>query len=150
LLLGQAPSRVPELIPIRHGRMLVSPFTFYRGAALVMAADLAGTPTSGLATQVLDGRAGHHRPRASGRACRRWTTLMRATSDIFLGLLRAVRTDGNEEDYYDRQLRDWKVSAERDHATLAAAVESEPARSSATCKPGVVQHVPTRRNEADR
>ena len=34
LLLGQAESRVPELVPIRHGRMLVSPFTFYRGAAL--------------------------------------------------------------------------------------------------------------------
>jgi hypothetical protein len=44
LLLGQAQSRVPELVPVRHGRMLVSPFTFYRGAALPMAADLAGTP----------------------------------------------------------------------------------------------------------
>src|SRR6185503_1338467 len=42
LLLSQAKSRVPELVPIRHGRMLVSPFTFYRGAALPMAADLAG------------------------------------------------------------------------------------------------------------
>ena len=41
LLLEQAKSRVPELVPIRHGRMLVSPFTFYRGAALPMAADLA-------------------------------------------------------------------------------------------------------------
>jgi Uncharacterized protein conserved in bacteria (DUF2252) len=45
LLLGGAETRVPELVPIRHGRMLVSPFTFYRGAALVMAADLATTPT---------------------------------------------------------------------------------------------------------
>ena len=36
--------RIPQLIPIRHGRMLQSPFTFYRGAALNMAADLAGTP----------------------------------------------------------------------------------------------------------
>ena len=44
LLLEQAQSRVPELVPVRHGRMLVSPFTFYRGAALPMAADLAGTP----------------------------------------------------------------------------------------------------------
>src|SRR4051794_27060660 len=44
LLLEQARSRVPELVPVRHGRMLVSPFTFYRGAALPMAADLAGTP----------------------------------------------------------------------------------------------------------
>jgi hypothetical protein len=52
LLLSQAESRVPELVPIRHGRMLVSPFTFYRGAALIMAADLAGTPISGLGTQL--------------------------------------------------------------------------------------------------
>ena len=52
LLLGQAASRVPELLPVRHGRMLVSPFTFYRGAALPMAADLAGTPASGLQVQL--------------------------------------------------------------------------------------------------
>ena len=52
LLVGQAKTRVPELVPIRHGRMLVSPFTFYRGAALVMAADLATTPTSGLRVQL--------------------------------------------------------------------------------------------------
>jgi uncharacterized protein (DUF2252 family) len=52
LLLGQAKSRVPELVPIRHGRMLVSPFTYYRGAALPMAADLATTPTSGLRVQL--------------------------------------------------------------------------------------------------
>lgn len=39
---------MPELAPIRHGRMLVSPFTFHRGAALIMAADLAGIPASGL------------------------------------------------------------------------------------------------------
>ena len=52
LLLGQAQSRVPELVPIRHGRMLVSAFTFYRGAALPMAADLATTPTSGLWAQL--------------------------------------------------------------------------------------------------
>jgi uncharacterized protein (DUF2252 family) len=51
LLEGQATSRVPELVPIRWGRMMVSPFTFYRGAALPMAADLAGTPVSGLAVQ---------------------------------------------------------------------------------------------------
>ncbi len=43
--------RMPELVPIRHGRMLRSPFTFYRGAVLNMAADLAGTPTSGLRVQ---------------------------------------------------------------------------------------------------
>jgi uncharacterized protein (DUF2252 family) len=52
LLLGQGESRVPELVPVRHGRMLVSPFTFYRGAALPMAADLAGTPASGLRVQL--------------------------------------------------------------------------------------------------
>jgi uncharacterized protein (DUF2252 family) len=52
LLLGQGESRVPELVPIRHGRMLVSPFTFYRGAALPMAADLATTPASGLRVQL--------------------------------------------------------------------------------------------------
>jgi len=43
--------RVPELIPIRHGRMLSSPFTFYRGGALNMAADLANTPVTGLRVQ---------------------------------------------------------------------------------------------------
>jgi len=43
--------RMPELIPVRHGRMLQSPFTFYRGAALNMAADLAGTPASGIRVQ---------------------------------------------------------------------------------------------------
>jgi len=52
LLLGQAKSRVPELVPVRHGRMLVSAFTFYRGAALPMAADLATTPASGLRVQL--------------------------------------------------------------------------------------------------
>ncbi len=52
LLLEQAKSRVPELVPIRHGRMLVSPFAYYRGAALPMAADLATTPTSGLRVQL--------------------------------------------------------------------------------------------------
>lgn len=43
--------RIPQLVPIRHGRMLQSPFTFYRGAALNMAADLATTPASGLSVQ---------------------------------------------------------------------------------------------------
>ena len=44
-------TRVQELVPIRYGRMLVSPFTFYRGAAAVMAADLAHTPDSGIVVQ---------------------------------------------------------------------------------------------------
>ena len=52
LLESQAASRVPELVPVRYGRMLVSPFTFYRGAALIMAADLAVTPGSGLRAQL--------------------------------------------------------------------------------------------------
>ena len=51
LLAEQAKSRVPELVPVRWGRMMVSPFTYYRGAALPMASDLAGTPVSGLAVQ---------------------------------------------------------------------------------------------------
>ena len=51
LLEGQAKTRVPELVPIRWGRMMVSPFTYYRGAALPMASDLASTPVSGLAVQ---------------------------------------------------------------------------------------------------
>jgi uncharacterized protein (DUF2252 family) len=48
----QARSRVPELVPIRYGRMSASPFAFFRGAAAVMAADLAATPVSGLRVQV--------------------------------------------------------------------------------------------------
>jgi uncharacterized protein (DUF2252 family) len=52
LLEEQAESRVPHLVPIRYGRMLVSPFTFYRGAALIMAADLAATPVSGVTVQL--------------------------------------------------------------------------------------------------
>jgi uncharacterized protein (DUF2252 family) len=52
LLEEQAGSRVPELVPIRYGRMLVSPFTFYRGAALIMAADLAATARSGVNVQL--------------------------------------------------------------------------------------------------
>jgi uncharacterized protein (DUF2252 family) len=51
LLERQAETRVPELVPIRYGRMLVSPFTFYRGAAMIMAHDLAATPRSGLTVQ---------------------------------------------------------------------------------------------------
>ena len=51
LLEHQARTRVPELVPIRYGRMLVSPFTFYRGAAMIMAEDLSSTPRSGLLVQ---------------------------------------------------------------------------------------------------
>jgi uncharacterized protein (DUF2252 family) len=52
LLEEQAKTRVPQFIPIRYGRMLVSPFTFYRGAALIMATDLAATPRSGVTVQL--------------------------------------------------------------------------------------------------
>ena len=51
LLQRQDTVRVPELLPIRYGRMAVSPFTYFRGAALPMAADLADTPSSGLSVQ---------------------------------------------------------------------------------------------------
>jgi uncharacterized protein (DUF2252 family) len=52
LLEEQSATRVPELVPIRYGRMLVSPFTFFRGAAYPMAADLAGQPRTGLHVQL--------------------------------------------------------------------------------------------------
>ena len=52
LLERQASERAPELVPIRHARMLVSPFTYYRGAALAMASDLATAPSSGLRAQI--------------------------------------------------------------------------------------------------
>jgi len=51
LLEEQAKSRIPQLVPVRYGRMMVSPFTYYRGAALPMASDLATTPVSGLSVQ---------------------------------------------------------------------------------------------------
>ena len=52
LLKEQAETRLPDLIAIRHGRMSASPFTFYRGSAIVMADDLAGSPTSGIKVQL--------------------------------------------------------------------------------------------------
>ena len=52
LLIEQNATREADLVPVRHGRMLVSPFTFYRGAAKLMAADLAGSPTCGLDVQL--------------------------------------------------------------------------------------------------
>lgn len=48
LLESQARSRIPELVAIRYGRMLASLFAFFRGAALIMAADLAGEMNTGL------------------------------------------------------------------------------------------------------
>ncbi|KOG12410.1 MULTISPECIES: DUF2252 domain-containing protein [Streptomyces] len=52
ILEAQSAARVPELVPIRYGRMTESPFRFYRGAAAIMASDLAGTPRSGLTAQL--------------------------------------------------------------------------------------------------
>ena len=52
LLEEQNRTRESDLVPVRHGRMMVSPFTFYRGAAKIMAADLKGSPTAGLAVQL--------------------------------------------------------------------------------------------------
>jgi uncharacterized protein (DUF2252 family) len=52
VLAQQATSRVPQLVPLRHARMLASPFAFFRGGAALMAADLAGTPTSGFDVQL--------------------------------------------------------------------------------------------------
>jgi Uncharacterized protein conserved in bacteria (DUF2252) len=52
LLEEQDATREPDLVPVRHGRMMVSPFTFYRGAAKIMAADLKDTPASGLDAQL--------------------------------------------------------------------------------------------------
>ncbi|MER6199712.1 DUF2252 domain-containing protein [Streptomyces sp. NPDC001586] len=52
ILEGQSAARVPELVPIRYGRMLESPFRFYRGAAAIMASDLAGSPDSGITVQL--------------------------------------------------------------------------------------------------
>src|SRR5436189_3361948 len=52
LLESQNATREPDLVPVRHGRMLVSPFTFYRGAAKIMAADLKDTPRAGLTVQL--------------------------------------------------------------------------------------------------
>ena len=52
LLEAQNTSREPDLVPVRHGRMMLSPFTFYRGAAKIMAADLEHTPRAGLTVQL--------------------------------------------------------------------------------------------------
>ena len=52
ILERQAKTRVPELVPLRHRRMLASAFTFYRGGAAIMAADLGGTPSSGFRAQL--------------------------------------------------------------------------------------------------
>jgi len=72
LLQAQDRTREPDLVPVRHGRMLVSPFTFYRGAAKIMAADLAATPppasTSSSAATPTSPTSGPS-PRPSGGCC---------------------------------------------------------------------------------
>ena len=55
LLADSSQGRIPQLLPVRYGRMLRTPFTFYRGAALNMAADLATTPVTGLRVQACGG-----------------------------------------------------------------------------------------------
>src|SRR6188768_2791174 len=52
VLIDQAGARVPDLVPVRNGRMLASPFAYFRGCAAMMAADLAGTPASGIEVQL--------------------------------------------------------------------------------------------------
>ncbi|HEY3877709.1 MAG TPA: DUF2252 domain-containing protein [Trebonia sp.] len=52
VLASQESDRLPDLVPVRHGRMMISPFTFYRGAAAVMAEDLRDTPVAGLSAQL--------------------------------------------------------------------------------------------------
>ena len=84
LLEEQAATRVPELVPIRYGRMLVSPFTFYRGAAKIMAADLSTTPDSGSgssAAVMLTCRTSACSHRPSGGSCSISTTSTRPCPD---------------------------------------------------------------------
>jgi hypothetical protein len=52
VLAEQEADRLSDLVPVRHGRMMISPFTFYRGAAAVMSQDLRGTPVAGLPAQL--------------------------------------------------------------------------------------------------
>src|SRR5262245_7988704 len=52
MVIESSKGRIPELIPIRYGRMMVSPFTFYRGTANIMGADLASMPATGLGVQM--------------------------------------------------------------------------------------------------
>jgi len=73
-----------ELVPIRYGRMLVSPFTFYRGAAAVMAADLAATPDSGIVVQACGdahiSNFGDSQLRTAGSSSARTTSTRRSRS----------------------------------------------------------------------
>ena len=93
LLEEQGESRVRELVPVRYGRMLESPFTFFRGAALIMAADLALTPRAGITVQLcgdahLSNFGAFASPETSTRRCRVRGSGTRS------GLLRASRLRG--------------------------------------------------------
>jgi hypothetical protein len=111
------------MVPIRYGRMLASPFTFYRGTALIMAADLAATPVSGVTVQ-LCGDAHLSNFGLFGTPERQMLfdindfdetlpgPLMQAATDIFLGWQRIRGMDGVTRDYYVRQFQDWKGSAD--------------------------------------
>jgi len=84
LLEEQAKSRVQELVPIRYGRMLASPFAFYRGAAYLMASDLASTPRSGLIVQACvtpTSRTSDCSPLLSESSCSTSTISMRQPTD---------------------------------------------------------------------
>jgi len=129
LLEGQATSRVGQLLPLRYGRMLVSPFTFYRGAAAVMAADLASTRAwvvllqgrdegDPLFLQVKEAQPSVLEPYAEptvfaqqGERVVQGQRLVQAASDIMLGWVRAKGVDDEKRDYYVRQLWDQKGSA---------------------------------------
>ena len=80
LLAEQNISREPDLVPIRHGRMLVSPFTFFRGAARIMASDLAASPRAGLVVQLCGDAhcpTSERSPRPSAPCCSTSTTSTR-------------------------------------------------------------------------
>jgi hypothetical protein len=82
LLEHQAITRVPELVPIRYGRMLTSPFAFFRGAALIMAYDLAAGPRTGSSLSCAETptcRTLGSSPRRSGGSCSTSTTSTRRT-----------------------------------------------------------------------
>ncbi len=135
LLAAQNLTREPDLVPVRHGRMMVSPFTFYRGAAKIMAADLSSTPTAGLGAQLCgDAHLSNFGVYASpertlvfdlpksrfaqpGQRVVQGQRMMQAVSDIFLGW-----TKGAEESrsFYWRQLRDMKGSSDIESMRPAA------------------------------
>ena len=106
LLEAQAVSRVAELVPIRYGRMLVSPFTFYRGAAQA---------------SVLEPYAGRSAYPHHGQRAVMGQRLMQAAGDIFLGWQRIKGLDDVTRDYYVRQFHDWKGGADVENMLVPGA-----------------------------